>query len=229
MSAIVVPEVVRQTIKTQAKARMAAVPTFPTDADRRGFIETFPPEHIVEGEDVWDCLVTEAESEIRRFLGVWQTRLPRGRSQRGLEALLSSKTDEWATPQSLFDSVNAELGPFELDVCATSENAKCKRYFTKASDGLRQPWIGKCWMNPPYGHVIRKWMKKAYESCLEGATVVCLVPARTDTGWWHNFSMKGEIRYLRGRIKFGNAKNSAPFPSALVIFRGSTTPKENQL
>lgn len=130
----------------------------------------------------------------------------------------SSKKDTWATPQFLFDGLNAEFG-FSLDVCANPENAKCKRFFTQEDDGLSQKWIGVCWMNPPYGRAISKWMEKAYVSAKAGATVVCLVPARTDTVWWHKFSLRGEIRFLRGRLKFSDSANSAPFPSAVVIFR----------
>ena len=85
--------------------------------------------------------------------------------------------------------------------------------------GYRTEWRGVCWMNPPYGRTIGNWMKKAYESSLEGATVVCLVPARTDTGWWHNYAMKGDIEFIKGRLKFGGSKNSAPFPSAVVVFK----------
>jgi hypothetical protein len=88
-------------------------------------------------------------------------------------------------------------------------------------DGLQQKWKGVCWMNPPYGKEIKKWMKKAYESSLEGATVVCLVPSRTDTKWWHEYAMKGEIEFIKGRLKFGGSKNSAPFPSAVVVFKGN--------
>lgn len=131
----------------------------------------------------------------------------------------SSKTDLWATPQEFFDNLNQEFG-FDLDVCALPENAKCDRYYSPEVDGLKQEWRGMCWMNPPYGREIGKWMGKAYESSLLGATVVCLVPARTDTKWWHDFAMKGEIRFIRGRLKFGNAQHAAPFPSAVVIFRG---------
>lgn len=135
--------------------------------------------------------------------------------------MMSSDLPNWGTPQDLFDKLNAKYG-FELDVCASDDNAKCKRYFTKETDGLAQEWGGVCWMNPPYGRAIRKWMKKAYEESLKGATVVCLVPARTDTAWWHDYAMKGEIEFLRGRIKFvhpeGNVSQSAPFPSAIVVF-----------
>ncbi len=131
----------------------------------------------------------------------------------------SSKTDLWETPQSFFDQLNAEF-KFDCDVCALPENAKCEHYFTPEQDGLMQDWVGVCYMNPPYGKMIGKWMHKAYESSLQGATVVCLVPARTDTSWWHEYALKGEIRFLRGRLKFGKSSNSAPFPSAVVIFYG---------
>lgn len=130
----------------------------------------------------------------------------------------SSATDNWATPQSEFDRLSALYGPFDLDVCASSENAKCQRFYSKEENGLLKPWVGKCWMNPPYGRTIGLWMKKAYESSLAGATVVCLVPARTDTAWWHDFAAKGKVEFIRGRLKFGGSKNSAPFPSAVVIF-----------
>jgi phage N-6-adenine-methyltransferase len=131
----------------------------------------------------------------------------------------SSETDEWATPQAFFDALNAEFG-FTLDVCATAENAKCTRYFDKQMDGLAQTWEGVCWMNPPYGRVIGDWVKKAHESADAGATVVCLLPARTDTRWFHDHIYGlAEIRLLRGRLKFGGCANSAPFPSMVVIFR----------
>lgn len=130
----------------------------------------------------------------------------------------SSETDLWETPQELFDELNAEF-QFELDVCATPENAKCEKYYTQRENGLLQRWKGVCWMNPPYGRVIGEWVKKAYESALNGSTVVCLVPARTDTKWWHDYCIKGEIRFIRGRLKFGKAKYNAPFPNAVVIFR----------
>jgi phage N-6-adenine-methyltransferase len=130
----------------------------------------------------------------------------------------SSETDLWATPQDFFDKQNA-IYNFTLDVCATDDNAKCKKYFTKNDDGLNKEWHGVCWMNPPYGREIKQWMHKAYNESLKGVTIVCLVPARTDTVWWHEYAMKGNIEFIRGRLKFGNAKNSAPFPSALVVFK----------
>lgn len=134
------------------------------------------------------------------------------------ELMFSSKSNEWATPQAFFDELNKEFN-FTLDVSATSENAKCSRYFTKNEDGLIQDWSNDvCWMNPPYGREIGKWIEKAYLESQKGATVVCLIPARTDTKYFHEFCFKGEVRFVRGRLKFGNAGN-APFPSAVVIFR----------
>lgn len=129
----------------------------------------------------------------------------------------SSETPEWATPQDLFDLLDAEFG-FTLDVCATHDNAKCRDYFTEEDDGLAQRWTGVCWMNPPYGRAIADWMAKAHQSGDDGATVVCLVPARTDTDWWWEHARYGEVRFLHGRLKFGDAETGAPFPSALVIF-----------
>lgn len=134
--------------------------------------------------------------------------------------LFSSATDDWATPQDLFDELNREF-KFELDVCASPGNAKCERYFTAEQDGLKQEWSGRCWCNPPYGRTIGLWVAKARESAAAGALVVCLLPARTDTSWWHDDVIEGdaEIRFLKGRLKFGGADNSAPFPSAVVVFR----------
>jgi phage N-6-adenine-methyltransferase len=131
----------------------------------------------------------------------------------------SSKTDLWATPEAFFAAVNEEYH-FTLDVCALPENAKCERFFSPDVDGLKQCWTGTCWMNPPYGRDIGEWIKKAYESAKDGATVVCLLPARTDTRWWHDFVTRAEdVYFLRGRLRFGKANSGAPFPSALVIFK----------
>jgi phage N-6-adenine-methyltransferase len=130
----------------------------------------------------------------------------------------ASRTDEWATPLDLFERLDREFR-FTLDPCSTHENAKCRKHFTRAEDGLIQDWSREVvFMNPPYGREIGHWMRKAYESAELGATVVCLVPARTDTRWWHAYAVHGKIIYFKGRLKFGSAKSSAPFPSALVIF-----------
>ena len=138
------------------------------------------------------------------------------------ELMFSSKTDLWSTPQNFFEKYNSIYG-FETDVCASVENAKCKQFFSKEQDGLKQKWTGICWMNPPYGKTIKQWVQKAYESSINGATVVCLLPARTDTAWWHDYCMKGSIEFVRGRLKFGGNKNSAPFPSAIVVFKCTET------
>jgi phage N-6-adenine-methyltransferase len=144
------------------------------------------------------------------------------------KGLFTSNNDAWETPQDFFDNLNWEFGGFTLDVCATADNAKCEKYFTPEDDGLSQDWSGhKCWMNPPYGREISKWVKKAYEEAQKPQTmVVCLLTARTDTSWWHDYVMKGEVRFIRGRLRFGKADKSAlkpmeraPFPSAVVIFR----------
>ena len=134
----------------------------------------------------------------------------------------SSKTNEWSTPQAFFDELNKEFN-FTLDPCATSENAKCTKYFTVEDDGLKQDWSNDVvFMNPPYGRKIKYWVQKAYEESLKGATVVCLIPARTDTAYWHDyiFGKADDIRFLRGRLKFGDSKNPAPFPSAIIIYKG---------
>jgi phage N-6-adenine-methyltransferase len=132
----------------------------------------------------------------------------------------SSKTDKWETPQDFFDKYNA-LYNFTTDVCALPSNAKCANYYTEEQDGLAQDWTGICWMNPPYGRKIGHWIKKAYESSLKGATVVCLLPARTDTKWFHNYCINAKVEFIKGRIKFGNAENPAPFPSMVVVFGGN--------
>ena len=133
--------------------------------------------------------------------------------------MFSSETDMWATPQGFFNQLN-RVFRFETDVCALPENAKCPHYFTPEVDGLAQAWSGSCWMNPPYGRGIGKWVEKASISAKEdGATVVCLLPVRTDTKWWQNFCSKAETYFVPGRLKFGTATNSAPFPSAIVVFR----------
>ena len=136
------------------------------------------------------------------------------------ELMFSSKTDMWATPQAYFDEVAKEF-VFSVDVCANKENTKVNKFFSIEDNGLVQKWEGICWMNPPYGREIGKWIKKAYESAEQGATVVGLLPARTDTKWFHTYIYgKAEIRFIKGRLKFGDCKNAAPFPSMLVIWKG---------
>lgn len=137
------------------------------------------------------------------------------------DVMFSSKTDNWATPMEFFKKVDEEFH-FTLDVYATKENAKYEIYYNKEDNGLSKEWYGTVWCNPPYGRTIGKWVEKARKSYLSGATVVMLLPARTDTRWFHDYiyHVADEIRFIKGRLKFGNSKISAPFPSMLVIFRG---------
>ena len=136
------------------------------------------------------------------------------------EGLFSSKKDDWTTPQDFFDVLNEEFH-FDLDVCASDTNHKCDEYFTKEQDGLSQPWHGFVWCNPPYGREIGKWAKAVSE--YEGGGVM-LMPARTDTRWFHDYiyHKATEIRFVKGRLKFGEYKCDAPFPSMVVIFKEKT-------
>ena len=130
-------------------------------------------------------------------------------------------TCEWATPVWLFKNLDEEFH-FELDVCATKENTKCKKFYTVTDGGVARNWEKVNWMNPPYGREIGRWVERAYGEKLEGNTTVCLLPARTDTEWWHEYCMKAdELRFIRGRIYFGGCENAAPFPSVVVVFRGN--------
>lgn len=130
----------------------------------------------------------------------------------------SSATGEWETPQVLYDELALIFGGFTLDPCATKENAKCACYFTREDDGLSRDWTGKVFMNPHYGREIGEWVKKAWTESLKGTLVVCLLPARVDTRWWHEYAAKGHVYFLRGRLKFGRSSKSAAFPSAIVTF-----------
>ena len=136
-----------------------------------------------------------------------------------------SRGSDWATPQELYDELDKEFH-FTLDVCASDWNAKHKKYFTEKDNGLEKDW-GKntCFCNPPYGKALNNWMKKAYESAKNGATVVCLVPSATDTAWWQDYAMRGEIRFLRGRPRFMTKEGTWQqtfSPSVIVIFSEST-------
>jgi len=145
------------------------------------------------------------------------------------KVLFSSKSTEWETPAELFSELHREFW-FDLDVCATADNAKCAKFYNESDNGLIKDWHmdGKvCWMNPPYGREIGAWIEKAWSESLRGCRVVCLLPVRTDTKYFHQFiwdmhnnrPKRGvDIRFLRGRIKFVDAKSSAPFPSMVVIF-----------
>lgn len=133
---------------------------------------------------------------------------------------------EWGTPRALFDKWDSQYH-FTLDVCASEENAKCSRFYTRADDGLKHDWTGEvCWMNPPYGRELKRWVAKACDQAQNcGATVVCLLPARTDTAWWHDYVLPyGEIHFIRGRLTFAGAPSSAPFPSVVVVFKRGANP-----
>jgi phage N-6-adenine-methyltransferase len=195
--------------------------------------------------DKWVHRLLEAGAEVRNFKDVRWLSIEEGKAGRGngrwtaafilrppakaeptvmTKGMMSSERSDWETPPEVFDPLHAEFG-FTLDVCATAETAKCIAYFGPAEDGLKQPWLSRvCWMNPPYGREIGKWVQKAYEESKKGATVVCLLPARTDTRWWHTYCTDAEVRFIRGRVKFirdGVQTAGTPFPSAVVIFRGN--------
>lgn len=143
--------------------------------------------------------------------------------------LFTSNDSTWTTPQDFFDKLDKEFR-FGLDAAALRSSAKVPNYLGPdhdllwRRDALTVEWTGAAdgtwiWLNPPYGRAIKDFMRKAHEEVGKGARVVALVPARTDTAWWHNYCIQYEIRFIRGRLKFGNSKNSAPFPSALVIMQ----------
>ena len=138
------------------------------------------------------------------------------------EIHFSSETVEWETPRSFFDPINF-MYDLTLDVCATPENAKCRRFFTKADNGLLKPWFGeRVWMNPPYGRTeTLRWVRKAYleRNCAE--MIIGLVPSRTDTQWFHKYiwGVANSVHFIEGRLKFGGSVNAAPFPSLLFIYR----------
>lgn len=146
------------------------------------------------------------------------------------QGLFSSEKQDWCTPQQFFDELDAEFH-FVLDAAATHQNSKCKRCFTPEDDGLIQNWDvgGAVYCNPPYGKEIGLWVKKAYEEAQKGTTIVMLIPARTDTKYFHGYIYhKAEIRFVKGRLKFtdenGTPKGTAPFPSMVVIYNR----KDNQ-
>ena len=138
------------------------------------------------------------------------------------DVMFSSKTDQWATPQDFFDKLNKEFA-FTLDPCADENNHKCCKYFTKEEDGLLQDWAGETvFCNPPYGRTIQHWVKKCHDEVYlkQCSCAVMLIPARTDTTWFHQYIYgKAKIRFVKGRLKFGDSVNSAPFPSMVVIFK----------
>ncbi|WAX17931.1 hypothetical protein PM708P4_00024 [Parabacteroides phage PM708P4] len=137
------------------------------------------------------------------------------------DLMFSSKTDLWYTPIDFYEGLNSEFN-FTLDPCSTHENAKCAKHFTEDDNGLSQNWGGEVvFCNPPYGRVLKDWVKKASDEAKKpNTTVVMLIPARTDTTYFHDYiyNKAKEVRFIRGRLKFGGSKNAAPFPSMVVVF-----------
>lgn len=149
-------------------------------------------------------------------------------TMRGQEVLFSSKSDEWTTPQDTFDRLNSEFD-FNLDPCATESNHKCDNFYTLTDNGLSHDWGGyTVFCNPPYSDIAH-WVKKCHDEGTKPNTiVVMLIPARTDTRWFHDYVYhRSEIRFIKGRLKFGKGKNSAPFPSMIVVFRGGNEIRKN--
>jgi len=145
------------------------------------------------------------------------------------EALFSSECEDWGTPRPLYDKLSEMFGPFDMDPCTSKDNPLgTPIFYTKETDGLKQTWgLGdydhptKVFMNPPYGRKVGEWIYKAWHASLFGrAIVVCLLPSRTDTQWWHNLVMSADSLYfIKGRLTFEGAKNTAPFPSVIVVFK----------
>ena len=146
------------------------------------------------------------------------------------QGMFTSNADDWTTPDDFYSALDAEFG-FTLDPCCYPETAKCPLFYTKEDDGLSQIWRGRVFMNPPYGRAIGAWVRKAYEAAQTTAeVVVCLIPARTCSKYWHSYCMKAEeIRFVRGRLRFGGdgkAKDNAAFPNAVIVFRrGDHSPR----
>lgn len=144
--------------------------------------------------------------------------------------VFSSNVDAWSTPESFMVKLIERFGHFDLDPCCLPSSAKAPKYFTPDDDGLTKPWSGRVFMNPPYGRTIGQWVAKARKEAIDGATVVCLLPARTDTGWWHDHVMTSatEVLLVRGRLHFGGdherTAHNAPFPSAVVVFNAGGGP-----
>lgn len=130
----------------------------------------------------------------------------------------SSASGEWETPQDVFEWANERWGPFMLDVAATAENSLCPAFYDEGMDGRVQPWDRPWWCNPPYGRGLGVWLVRAACAPAHG---VMLLPARTDTAWFHEHVVGREVLFLRGRLKFGGTTQSAPFPSMLVVFAGT--------
>jgi len=139
--------------------------------------------------------------------------------------LSTLRQEDYRTPRDLYERCNRAYGPFDLDPCASAENALTARYFTREMDGLAMTWTGRVFMNPPYSRDLGKWILKAWSSAMTtAAVVVCLIPCRTDTKWWHTYVDGNPVHFLRGRVKFGNARDRCPFPCCIVVFGEEANP-----
>lgn len=144
----------------------------------------------------------------------------------GFTNKFDSVRQDWDTPDSVFLPLDAEFH-FTLDLAASEKNARCDRYFSKEIDGLQQAWHGTCWLNPPFGDKSSKmvdWIKKAWHDTQHDPdlTVVMLIPARTNTKWFHDYCMKAaEVRFIKGRPKFGDASHGLPQPLVIIVFKKS--------
>jgi len=141
----------------------------------------------------------------------------------------NSKKQDWITPNNIYFLLDQEF-KFDIDLAADENNSKCGVFFDEKKDAMSQSWAGIGWLNPPYGnygkHSLQKWVKKSYdESRRLDCVVVMLIPSRTNTKWWHNYAMESsEIRFLNKRLSFGGSSNKAPFPSAIIVFSGRSSP-----
>ena len=143
------------------------------------------------------------------------------------DIIKTSKKDDWETPKDLFKNLDS-LFNFTLDPCASKENALCNKFYTKEDDGLTKDWSNEVvFMNPPYNHMVKKWIEKAYRESLKGAVIVCLIPSRTETKYWHKyiFPFAETIKFIEGRLRFSNSNKDAPFPSAIIVFGSKDWPK----
>ncbi|MBO6899515.1 MAG: helix-turn-helix domain-containing protein [Shimia sp.] len=156
-------------------------------------------------------------------LGAGLTILPAQQAQKSFYTGVGNESGYhgWQTPPEIFVALEKVIGRFDLDPCAPSDvaAAHAKTVFTPKTNGLRQPWWGQVFMNPPYGREIKLWLEKASSEATAGVQIVGLVPARTDTAWWHNFVVgQADVVFLRGRLAFGDGTQAAPFPSALIFW-----------
>lgn len=137
------------------------------------------------------------------------------------QSWFNAKSVEYETPDNIWHPLDKEFG-FTLDVAATPGNAKCKKYYTAADDGLKQDWSGVCWMNPPYGRVMKTWVRKAHSEWKRGVTVVALIPARTNTGWWHDCVQDiATVRFIRGEVAFKGFERGLWMPMCVVIWHNN--------